>query len=144
MKFSECLIRLRKENNFSQDALAELLNVTRQTISKWENGDCMPDAAKLIRLSEIFHISIDELCGKIIQSSPSAPGADGGAAAEPEHADKKVGFIKILLVAAAVLCIGLAAGIFTGMQIAGAQSKTNMAENESESNENGAIIWDLD
>lgn len=94
MKFSECLIRLRKENNFSQDALAELLNVTRQTISKWENGDCMLDAAKLIRLSEIFHISIDELCGKIIQSSPSASGADGGAAAEPEHADKKVGFYK--------------------------------------------------
>ena len=61
--FSEKLYELRKEKGFSQEELAEKLNVARQTISKWENGTTNPDTNNLIELSKIFEISIDELVG---------------------------------------------------------------------------------
>ena len=61
--FSEKLYELRKEKRFSQEELAEKLNVARQTISKWENGTTNPDTNNLIELSKIFEISIDELVG---------------------------------------------------------------------------------
>lgn len=51
----------RKNRNLSQEDLAELLNVSRQTISKWENQEVLPDAYNLIGLSQIFKVSIDEL-----------------------------------------------------------------------------------
>ena len=52
---------LRKNRNLSQEDLAELLNVSRQTISKWENQEVLPDAYNLIGLSQIFRVSVDEL-----------------------------------------------------------------------------------
>ena len=61
MEFSKKLYELRKEKSFSQEELADKLNVARQTISKWENGITTPDTNNLIELSKIFEISIDEL-----------------------------------------------------------------------------------
>ena len=61
--FSEKLYELRKEKGFSQEELAEKLNVARQTISKWETGMTVPDTNNLIELSKIFGISIDEFVG---------------------------------------------------------------------------------
>lgn len=61
MKFSENLIKLRKEKNWSQEQLAEKLNVTRQTIYKWESGQSYPEMDRLIEISEIFKISVDDL-----------------------------------------------------------------------------------
>jgi len=52
---------LRKENKLSQEMLAELVGVSRQAISKWETGLSNPDTNNLIRLSETFHILVDEL-----------------------------------------------------------------------------------
>lgn len=63
MGFSENLMRLRKENGLSQEQLGNEINVTRQTISKWELGDTVPDMNKLIELSKLFNISVDELIG---------------------------------------------------------------------------------
>ncbi len=62
--FSEKLYELRKEKGFSQEELADRLNVARQTISKWENGTTTPDTNNLIELSNIFEISIDDFVGK--------------------------------------------------------------------------------
>lgn len=45
--FSQQLVKLRKENHFSQDNLAEKLFIIRQTISKWERGEVTPDLAKI-------------------------------------------------------------------------------------------------
>ena len=55
----EIIYNLRVKNNMSQGNLADKLNVSRQTVSKWENGICMPDTEKLIQLSEIFNVSTD-------------------------------------------------------------------------------------
>lgn len=61
--FNENLIKLRKRENLSQEELGDKINVSRQTISKWELGETTPEMDKLLELSKIFQISIDELIG---------------------------------------------------------------------------------
>lgn len=63
MNFSENLRRLRKAKDIKQEALAEAMNVSRQTLSKWENGTAMPDFKKLNALAEYFGVTMDELLG---------------------------------------------------------------------------------
>lgn len=55
------ILELRKKNGFSQEELAEKLEVTRQTISKWELGETSPDIVQAQKLSKIFKVSLDEL-----------------------------------------------------------------------------------
>ena len=61
VKFNEKLQKLRKEKGMSQENLAELLDVSRQSISKWESGGSYPETEKLITLSEIFGVTLDSL-----------------------------------------------------------------------------------
>ena len=61
MKFSDKLQKIRKENNITQEGLADKLNVSRQAVSKWESGTAYPDTEKLIQISKIFNIKIDDL-----------------------------------------------------------------------------------
>lgn len=61
MRFEEKLSKLRKQNALSQEELAEKLNVSRQTISKWELGQTMPDSGKIQELASLFNVSVDEL-----------------------------------------------------------------------------------
>lgn len=60
-KVAEQLKQLRVKHQLSQDALVEQLFISRQAISKWENGDTTPDLDNLVRLTEIFDVSLDEL-----------------------------------------------------------------------------------
>lgn len=61
MSFGENLQRLRKEKGMSQEKLAEILEVSRQAISKWESNTAYPETEKLIALSNLFCVSIDYL-----------------------------------------------------------------------------------
>ena len=61
MKFNEKLIMLRKQHNLSQEQVAEKLGVARQTISKWELGETTPEMDKLIVISKLYNITLDEL-----------------------------------------------------------------------------------
>jgi len=61
MEFNNRLYDLRKKSGYSQEELANRLNVSRQTISKWEVGDSSPDMEKLIAISDLFNVSLDEL-----------------------------------------------------------------------------------
>lgn len=61
MNFNNRLYQLRKQKGFSQEELANRLNVSRQTISKWEVGDSTPDMEKLIAISDLFNVSLDNL-----------------------------------------------------------------------------------
>lgn len=63
-KFGERLRSLRKEKGWSQEYLAEQLNVSRQAVYKWESNKGYPDIANLIEISELFDVSIDELIKK--------------------------------------------------------------------------------
>ena len=60
MNLGETIYRLRTDKQMSQGELAEMLEVSRQSISKWENSSAVPELDKLIRLSEIFEVSLDE------------------------------------------------------------------------------------
>lgn len=68
MNFNEKLMELRKKQGLSQEALGAKVNVTRQTVSKWELGETSPELNKLIELAHVFGISIDELVGKETQA----------------------------------------------------------------------------
>ena len=61
MSFSENLKQIRKEHNLSQEELAELLDVSRQAVSKWEQGQGYPEVEKLLLLSSKLNISLDAL-----------------------------------------------------------------------------------
>lgn len=61
MILAEKIIKLRKQNGWSQEELAARLNVSRQSVSKWESAASIPDLNKIIRLSEIFGVSTDYL-----------------------------------------------------------------------------------
>ena len=61
MEFNNKLYELRKQKGLSQEELANRLNVSRQTVSKWEVGESSPDMEKLVAISELFDISLDEL-----------------------------------------------------------------------------------
>lgn len=61
MNFNEKLINLRKTKNLSQEELGADLNVSRQTISKWESCQSYPDFQRLVLLSDYFGLTLDEL-----------------------------------------------------------------------------------
>ena len=61
MSFSENLKQIRRENHLSQEELAELLDVSRQAVSKWEQGQGYPEVEKLLLLSSKLNISLDAL-----------------------------------------------------------------------------------
>lgn len=61
MTTGEKIAKLRKENNYTQEQLAELLGVSRQSVSKYESGLVYPETEKLIRLSELFGCTVDYL-----------------------------------------------------------------------------------
>lgn len=61
MKFQNKLQKLRKNSKTSQEELAEMVGVSRQAVAKWESGQAYPDIENLIRLSEIFKITIDHM-----------------------------------------------------------------------------------
>lgn len=61
MNFASNLQKLRKKENMSQEALAERLDVTRQSVSKWESGASYPEMDKLISICKIFNVDMDTL-----------------------------------------------------------------------------------
>ena len=73
MCFAENLMRLRRQQGWSQEELGSKIGVTRQTISKWEVGQSTPELEKLMELSRLFHISIDRLVGIEEQTEQIAP-----------------------------------------------------------------------
>lgn len=61
MKFNEKLLEIRKRQGLSQEELGMELQVSRQTISKWESGQSYPDFQRLVMLSDYFDMTLDEL-----------------------------------------------------------------------------------
>lgn len=63
IKLADRLVELRKEHKLSQEALAEKLGLSRQSISKWERAEASPDTDNLIALAEVYGVTLDELLG---------------------------------------------------------------------------------
>ena len=81
MILADKIIDLRKKNDWSQEELAEKLDVSRQAISKWEGAQSVPDLSRVIRMAELFGVSTDYLLkddmdAPVPAESASAPGGD--------------------------------------------------------------------
>jgi transcriptional regulator with XRE-family HTH domain len=61
MTFGEKLQKLRAREGMSQEGLAELLDVSRQAVSRWERDETMPETEKVVRISDCFHVTVDYL-----------------------------------------------------------------------------------
>ena len=80
MNLSEKILALRTQLGLSQGELAEKLEVSRQSVSKWETAQSVPELDKLIRLADLFGVSVDEL---VREGEPPRPEAETGGA-EPK------------------------------------------------------------
>ncbi len=69
MSFGSTIKQLRKKKGYTQDQLANLLNVTPQAISRWENNSAMPDISLLIPIANVFSVSIDTLLGVDVEKN---------------------------------------------------------------------------
>nr|WP_263327178.1 helix-turn-helix transcriptional regulator [Neobacillus sp. Marseille-Q6967] len=68
---------LRKKNKMSQEILAERVNVSRQTVAKWENEEALPDIHKCKMLAEIFQVTLDQLSGNMSEEDVEQLGPKG-------------------------------------------------------------------
>ena len=85
------LSELRKRNGMTQQELGDILSVSYKTISKWENGTCLPDINILPELSKIFNISVDALLGLVpLDSSYYRPSNSG----QPDYWENRVKYLK--------------------------------------------------
>lgn len=66
METMEAILELRKKLNISQDEFARKLSVTRQAVSRWENGDTIPNIDTLKLIAETFEVSVDYLLGHTV------------------------------------------------------------------------------
>ena len=113
MKFNEKLIELRKKQGLSQEELGYKLNVTRQTVSKWELGQTTPEMDKLVELSKIFNVSVDELTNDSEITTNMNPIIEDKPIQDKKPKDKKVLIIIVtLLIVVIVGIVGNAATTF--------------------------------
>lgn len=104
MKFNEKLIELRKKEGLSQEELGYKLNVTRQTVSKWELGQTTPEMDKLAEMSKIFNVSVDELINESEIQSESNPIIEDQPIVKEGKKEKN---IKMIIIGAIIIVIVL-------------------------------------
>ena len=96
MTLGQNICRLRTERGLSQGDLADALDVSRQSISKWETDASIPELEKLLRLSELFHITLDELVKGPDGSPETPPSAPEPPAAEAPAQDPEADLLRAL------------------------------------------------
>lgn len=103
MNFGEKLTNLRKQKGLSQEELGYELNVTRQTVSKWELGQTTPEMDKLVELSKIFGVTVDELTNtEEITNNEASKIEDMPINDKPQNNSS----LKVILIIIAVFIIG--------------------------------------
>lgn len=124
MILADKIMKLRKQNNWSQEDLAEHLEISRQSVSKWESGTSIPDLDKIIKLSRIFGVSTDYLLKdeieEILPGEMDSDGAGEGpvrriALDEMTEYLETVSGAAVKIAAGVVLCI-LGAAFLIGFQ----------------------------
>lgn len=91
MTIHEKISCCRKSNGYSQEALAELLGVSRQSVSKWETGEGMPEIGKLLPIANCFHVTTDWLLNDDADFPYIPPAAVPLTSAQPSVKESKVG-----------------------------------------------------
>ena len=116
MNLGENIYRLRAEQGMSQEALAAALEVSRQSVSKWENNSAVPELEKLIKMSEVFGVTLDQLVGK---ASPTPPPAHAPEViireATPPH--RTIGIILLCFGLLVTLLLSILGGFVVGAML---------------------------
>ena len=95
MILADKIVNLRKKAGWSQEELAEKIGVSRQSISKWEGAQSVPDMNRILKLSEVFFVSTDYLLRDDMEELPCA--VNPSEEAEPIENDKGEALIKVSL-----------------------------------------------
>ncbi len=95
MIFADKLTKLRKKAGWSQEELAEQMNVTRQSVSKWEGAQSVPDLEKMIRLSNLFGVSTDYLLKDEIEDTDSILPSDDMSAIRRVSMEEANAFLSV-------------------------------------------------
>lgn len=97
MKLSDKLIELRKAKGWSQEDFAEKLEVSRQAISRWENGTALPDAQNVLRISKLFNVTTDYLLNDDHEGEIHIPEAEAASEESAQGNRKKYTYINIIV-----------------------------------------------
>ncbi len=143
MILADKIIELRKKNGWSQEELAEKMDVSRQSISKWEGAQSVPDMARILRLSEIFGVSTDYLLKDELDAPETAVLPDSGAAARPVAMEEASAFLGVKAVNAGRVALGVAMCILSPVALVllgGAQEYGRIALTETQAGGSGLIV----
>lgn len=122
MRLSEKILELRKTSGFSQEQLAEKLDITRQSISKWESGESLPEIERLIELSRVFNVTVDYLVNEstgyeteIARGIPSAEeiNRENASIINPGKGGKALSIFQYVLIVLAIYMITFALAMIT-------------------------------
>lgn len=117
MKFNEKLIELRKKEGLSQEELGYKLDVTRQTVSKWELGQTTPEMDKLIEISKMFNISVDELINDSETNTENDQVEQVKDKETENKVDKKKKWVRALLIGLVIAVVIFFLLIFLGLKV---------------------------
>lgn len=106
-KIGLLLKTLRKEKNLTQEALAETLNVSSRTVSRWETGSNMPDISLLVELSEFYQISIPEIIDGERKSEKMNQETKDIAVKMAEYSKNKLNMEKMKIINALLMLFGI-------------------------------------
>ena len=95
MILADKIIDLRKKNGWSQEELAEKLDVSRQSISKWESAQSVPDMGRIVKLSQLFGVSTDYLLKDELESLEPVESQTPDSAARPVTMEEANGFLAL-------------------------------------------------
>ena len=147
MTLSEKIVFLRRQKNWSQEELALQLDVARQSISKWESGQSLPELDKLVRMSELFGVSLDLLVkdseelsdGAQVTDDRASP--DGAPSARCVYTDEANEFLAFRRRSSRMIALGVLLCILSPICLL---LLTALAGEEAAViSENMAVIWGL-
>lgn len=112
MTFAEKLLKKRRQLGLSQEELAEKLGVSRQAVSRWENGTAMPDAAKLLALSDLTGVPTDALLRDEADIDAAAPVSPPPFEPKRRHPLRMAGIAIAVIAIIGALTIGICASLY--------------------------------
>ena len=114
MNFNTNLQNLRKIHNLSQEQLAEKLDVSRQAVSKWENGTSYPEMDKLLILCDIFSLNMDELVKGNISLDDNSFKEDKALYENAQNKFSKMITLGVFLIFLGVTIMSMSDGLING------------------------------
>ena len=143
MILADKIIELRKKNGWSQEDLAEKLDVSRQSISKWEGAQSVPDMARILRLAEIFGVSTDYLLKDELETAETLDAPETGSAARPVPMEEASEFLQLKARNAGSVALGVLLCVLSPVALillGGAQEYGKLALTENQAGGLGLIV----